>query len=181
MDAPTNVYDRPANLFVAGFIGSPPMNMAQATVQRRNGGLVTALGDVAIPVPDDAQSALGKWEGKTVVVGIRPEDLHGVGSEGGSDGAVKLTATVDRVEALGANLLVYFGVDAPRPDTAGVAAALGARREELTHLGRGGTEFCAAFEPRTGIRVGDQVEVAVDVPRLQFFDPETESSLRDDA
>jgi multiple sugar transport system ATP-binding protein len=93
------------------------------------------------------------------------------------NGGVRLNAAVDRVEALGANLLVYFGVDAPRPDSAGVAAALGARLEEVTHLGRAGTEFCATFEPRTGVRVGDRVEVVVDAERLHFFDPETESAI----
>ena len=178
VDAPTNVYDRPVNLFVAGFIGSPPMNLAQATVERRDRGLAVRIGDVAIPVPESARGPLEKWVGRSVVVGVRPEDLNEPRSNGGSDRAVKLSATVERVEALGANLLVYFGVDAPLPDSAGVAAALGARREELTHLARAGTEFCATFEPRTSIRVGDRVDVAVDVQRLQFFDPETESSLR---
>jgi multiple sugar transport system ATP-binding protein len=178
VDAPTDVYDRPANLFVAGFIGSPPMNLAQAAVERRDGGLAFPIGDLAVPVPASASGALAEWVGRTVVVGIRPEDLNDPRANGRDGGAVTLPATVDRVEALGANLLVYFGVDAARPDSAGVAAALGARREELTHLGRGGTEFCATFEPRTGIRVGDRVEVAVDVERLQFFDPETENAIR---
>ena len=88
-----------------------------------------------------------------------------------------LPAKVDRVEALGASLLVYFGVDAPLAQSAGVAAALGAHIEEVTHLGRAGSEFCATFEPRTGVRVGDNVTVSVDVDRLHFFDPESEDAL----
>jgi multiple sugar transport system ATP-binding protein len=90
---------------------------------------------------------------------------------------VTLQAKADRVEALGANLLVYFGVDAPLAQSAGVAAALGAHIEEVTHLGRSGSEFCATFEPRTGVRVGDNVTVSLDVDRLHFFDPETEDAL----
>ena len=88
-----------------------------------------------------------------------------------------MPATVDRVEALGAQLLVYFSVDAPLATSAGVAAALGAHIEDVTHLGRSGTEFCATFEPRTGVSVGDKVTVTVDVDRMHFFDPETEDAL----
>ncbi len=90
---------------------------------------------------------------------------------------MKIPAKVDRVEALGAHLLVYFEVDAPLAQSAGVAAALGAHIEEVTHLAESGTEFCATFEPRTAVRVGDDVSVTVDVDRLHFFDPETEEAL----
>ncbi len=173
VDTPSNVYDRPANLFVAGFIGSPPMNLAEATVEKANGRLAVSLGETKIPLPE--RSGLGEWDGRKVVVGLRPEDLHGPRS--GSDGNVKIPAKVDRVEALGAQLLVYFNVDAPLAQSAGVAAALGAEIEEVTYVGRSGSEFCATFEPRTGVRIGDDVSVTVDVDRLHFFDPETEDAL----
>jgi multiple sugar transport system ATP-binding protein len=174
VDTPSNVYDKPANLFVAGFIGSPPMNLAEATIERANGGLVVPLGETKIPLPEGGRNA-DEWAGRRVVVGLRPEDLHGPRS--GSDGTVKIPAKVDRVEALGAQLLVYFTVDAPLAQSSGVAAALGAEIEEVTHLARSGSEFCATFEPRTGVRVGDDVSVTVDVERLHFFDPETEEAL----
>jgi multiple sugar transport system ATP-binding protein len=173
VDRPSNVYDRPANLFVAGFIGSPPMNLAEATVEKANGSLVVSLGETTIPLTE--RGRLDEWVGRKVVVGLRPEDLHG--PRAGSDGKVKIPAKVDRVEALGAQLLVYFNVDAPLAQSAGVAAALGAELEEVTHLGRAGSEFCATFEPRTGVRVGDEVSVTVDVDRMHFFDPETEDAL----
>jgi multiple sugar transport system ATP-binding protein len=173
VDTPSNVYDKPANLFVAGFIGSPPMNLAQVTLEKSNGGLVIPLGETKIPLP---KGGLERWAGRTVVVGVRPEDLHGPRG-GDRDGRVTLPATVDRVEALGAQLLVYFSVDAPLAQSAGVAAALGAHIEEVTHLARSGTEFCATFEPRTGVRIGDQVSVTLDVDRLHFFDAETEEAL----
>ena len=107
-----------------------------------------------------------------MVVGVRAEDLHA-----GRDADATIPVIVDRVEALGAHLIVYFNVDAPLAKSAGVAAALGAHLEEVTHLGRAGTEFCAAFAPRSAVRVGDRVAVRVDAERLHFLDPETEVAL----
>ena len=170
------LYDRPVNLFVAGFIGSPPMNLAEVTLEQANGNLVVPLGGTKIPLRE-GMSGLEKWAGRNVIVGLRPEDLHGPRPGAPTDGKVTLPAKVDRVEALGASLLVYFGVDASAAQSAGVAAALGAHIEEVTHLGRSGSEFCATFEPRTGVRVGDNVTVSVDVDRLHFFDPESEDAL----
>ncbi len=170
VDTPTDVYDRPANLFVAGFIGSPPMNLAQTTIERGDGGLVVPLGDTNVPIPPERK--LDDWIGRPIVVGIRPEDLHG-----GRNG-VTIPATVDRVEALGANLLAYFHVEVEAAKTEGVAAATGGEQlEEVPLIGRSGTVFCATFEPRTAVRTGNRVEVAVDVKRLHFFDPETENSI----
>jgi multiple sugar transport system ATP-binding protein len=177
---PDEVYDRPANLFVAGFIGSPPMNLAQTTIESRDGALVAQLGSAVIPVPDDVvrEQELERWRDRTLIVGIRPEDLHGPGEDGRAGATTRLPATIDRVEALGASLLVHFPVDAPAAKTAGVAAATGGDLEEAPLIGHQGAWFCAAFEPRSAARVGDQVEVAVDARRLHFFDPESESSTR---
>jgi multiple sugar transport system ATP-binding protein len=177
VDTPPNVYDNPANLFVAGFIGSPPMNLAQVTVERVNGSLVIPLGGTKIPLPATVARSLEDRVGRTVVVGVRPEDLQGAGGDGERDGRVTLPAEIDRVEALGAQLLAFFSVDAPLAQSAGVAAALGAHIEEVTHLAESGTEFCATFEPRSGVRIGDKVSVVLDAERLHFFDPETEEAL----
>jgi multiple sugar transport system ATP-binding protein len=176
---PTDVYDQPANLFVAGFIGSPQMNLAQATIAADNGGLVAQLGETPIPIPDEVarEQRLETWRDRTVILGVRPEDLHQSGDGEGSN--AKLPATVDRIEALGASLLVHFAVDAPPAKTAGVAAATGEHGlEEVPLIGHEGAWFAAAFEPRSGVRTGNQVDVAVDTRRLHFFDPETEASVR---
>jgi multiple sugar transport system ATP-binding protein len=166
---PTDVYDRPRNLFVAGFIGSPPMNLAHATLD----GSSLRLGSTTIPVPDDVMRDQNLAGRSDVVVGLRPEDLHGHG-----DGPV-LPAKVDRVESVGASLLVHFDVDAEAPKTAGVAAATGGEvLEEVPITGRKGAPFIASFEPRSGVRTGDSVDVHVDTRRLHFFDPETETSTR---
>jgi multiple sugar transport system ATP-binding protein len=162
--SPTEVYDRPANLFVAGFIGSPPMNLVETTVE---GGAVK-IGEATIPVP----SGLPLQAGQRVIVGVRPEDVDGSSRNGGA----RLHAKIERVEALGASLLGYFRVNAEAPK--GTSAVEEENLEEAPLLGEAGTIFCATFEPRAAIRVGNETEVRVDPERLHFFDPETEASLR---
>jgi multiple sugar transport system ATP-binding protein len=178
VDTPTNVYDRPANLFVAGFIGSPPMNLARGTIDAVDGDLVARLGSATVTIPADLRDerGLASWVGREVVVGIRPEDLGGPGGTGrGRD--VMLTATVDRVEELGSDLLCFYTVDAPPATSEAIAEATGGGLEEVALITREGTPFCATFEPRSEIRVGDTVDVAVDARRLHFFDTETEVAI----
>jgi multiple sugar transport system ATP-binding protein len=161
---PTEVYDRPANLFVAGFIGSPPMNIVESTVD----GNVVKIGDVALPLPRDVSLQAGQQ----VIVGVRPEDVDGSGADGGT----RMRGKIERVEALGASLLGYFRVNAEAPK--GTSAAVDETLEEAPLAGETGTLFCATFEPRAAIRIGDEVEVTIDSERLHFFDPQTEESLR---
>jgi multiple sugar transport system ATP-binding protein len=175
VDSPTHIYDRPANLFVAGFIGSPPMNLAQATIHRQDGGFSVGFGEQRVAVPGELaeERKLEQWVGKPVIAGIRPEDLEGSGN-----GGAKLGGEVVRVEELGAELLVYFAVDAPGPKGQPVAAAV--TGEDLEHApvtGATGSIFCATFEPRTNVKIGDRVETSVDARRLHFFDPETDEAL----
>jgi multiple sugar transport system ATP-binding protein len=179
IDTPTNVYDRPTNLFVAGFIGSPPMNLARATIEAADGGLVVRLGSSAIPVPAELarERGLDAWVGRETIVGIRPENLEGPPEDGRPKDGAQLEATIDRVEALGSDLLGFFTVDAPPATSAAIAEATGGGLEEVALITREGTPFCATFEPRAGIRMGDRVEVTVDVRRLHFFDPETERAI----
>jgi multiple sugar transport system ATP-binding protein len=164
---PAEVYDDPANLFVAGFIGSPPMNLAHARVE---GGSVE-LGGARFPAPS-------RLDGQSVIVGIRPEDLYQA-----RNGGPALAAQVDRVESVGASLLVHFPVDARDAKSAALAAATGGPVLEAVPLTGGAdtSQFTATFEPRTMVRAGDTVQVALDPERLHFFDPETEASLRPDA
>ena len=182
---PAEVYDRPANLFVAGFIGSPPINLAHGTIEAGDGRLSVRLGSTSLPVPDEVarEQALAPIAGANVIVGIRPEDLHGPGSNGAAGPSALLSATIDRVESVGASLLVHFPVDARDAKSAALAAATGGPVLEAVPLTGGGegTSFCASFEPRSGARVGDRLEVAVDTRRLLFFDPESEQATRPDA
>jgi multiple sugar transport system ATP-binding protein len=154
------------------------MNLAQATLEAGDGGTVVHLGSATLPVPVEVarEQGLDAWAGKHVVVGIRPEDLHGPGD--GHESAATLRAVVDRVESVGASLLVHFSVDAEPARSAGLVAATGGEHlEDVPLTGRTGASFCASFEPRSGTRAGDTVEIQVDTRRLHFFDPETETSL----
>ena len=179
VDTPTNVYDRPVNLFVAGFIGSPPMNLARATIDQADGNLVVRMGSAVIPVPAGLvqERKLDAWAGREVIVGIRPEDLEGPREDGSGQDGTKLEATIDRVEALGANMLGFFTVDALPATSEAIAEATGGGLQEVALITREGTPFCATFEPRAAIRPGDRVEVTVDVRHLHFFDPETENAV----
>jgi multiple sugar transport system ATP-binding protein len=175
VDSPTQIYDRPANLFVAGFMGSPPMNLAQATIDRQDGGFSVGFGDQRVAVPSELaqERRLEQWVGKPVIAGIRPEDL-----EGSANGGSELGGEVVRIEELGAELLVYFAVDAPGPKGQPVAAAVtGEELEQAPVTGATGSIFCATFEPRTRVKIGDRVETSVDARRLHFFDPETDEAL----
>ncbi len=180
---PEEVYDRPVNLFVAGFIGSPPMNLAHATIEVDGGGTVVRLGSATLAVPAEVarEHQLEAWHGRDVIVGIRPEDLHGPGTNGPGDRGAVLSAVVDRVESVGASLLTHFPVDAPDAKSVAIAAASGGEVLEAVSLtGTAGlASFCASLEPRSAVRVGDRIEVALDTRRLHFFDPETERSTRD--
>jgi multiple sugar transport system ATP-binding protein len=178
VDTPTNVYDGPANLFVAGFIGSPPMNLARGTIDAVDGDLVARLGSATVMIPTEVsrERGLEVWLGREVIVGIRPEDLGGPGGTSrGRD--VMLAATVDRVEELGSDLLCFYTMDAPPATSEAIAEATGGGLEEVALITREGTPFCATYEPRSEIRVGDKVDVTVDAHRLHFFDPETESAI----
>jgi multiple sugar transport system ATP-binding protein len=178
VDTPGNVYDRPKNLFVAGFIGSPPMNLARGTIEATDGALTARLGSSTVTIPEDVtrERGLEQRAGSEVIVGIRPEDLSGVSQEGSREGAV-IEATVDRVEALGSELLCFFTVDAPPATSEAIAEATGGGLEEVALITREGTPFCATFEPRSGVRTGDRVTVAVDTQHMHFFDPETEERI----
>ena len=164
VDAPTRVYDHPTNLFVAGFIGSPPMNLARGTIEARDGDQIVRMGSSAIPIPADVvyERKLDAWAGREVIVGIRPEDLEGPAEDGRGDGAVTIEATIDRVESLGADILGFFTIDAPPAKSESIAEATGGGLDEVALITREGTPFCATFEPRSALRRGDRVDVTID-------------------
>ena len=177
VDTPTSIYDRPANLFVAGFMGSPPMNLAHGSVERGDGGATVRLGEISLPVDDEyvRRRGLDPWLGKPLIVGVRPEDVRGESGGGGADLGER---TVDRVEELGASLLAYFTVPAAAVKAAGVAAATGGEQlDEAPLVEHEGVVFCATFEPRSAVAPGQRFRPAVDVERLHFFDPGTENAI----
>jgi len=171
---PQELYDRPVNLFVGGFIGSPAMNMLEATLERKNGSLVANLGKQSLELSQAAVSARGALEdfvGKLVVVGIRPEHLEDA-SLARDDSQPKMRGKVVLREALGSEIMVHFVVDA-RPalteDVRELAEDVGGGLPDAVHE----STVVARFNARSRVREGEEADVAVDTSELHFFDPES--------
>jgi multiple sugar transport system ATP-binding protein len=174
---PQQLYDSPANLFVAGFIGTPPMNLLEAKVSV-NGGVTVSFGGSDFPVPDAALAAyqgLRGYGGRTVVAGVRSQYLFPAAAR---PELPTLTGRVDLVEALGGESIVYFHIDATtvregqHEDDEDEPAATGegvvASRPNLV----------AQFPAHVMLRLKDEIPVAVDVARMHFFDAESGDPLR---
>jgi multiple sugar transport system ATP-binding protein len=161
--APRELYRRPANLFVAGFIGSPEMNLYEASVSA--GELV--LGSQRLPL-GAAGTVLAPYRGRKVIAGVRPEDL--------ALGGTTLTADIRAVEVLGSELHVFFSIDAPAAGASTLAAAGGEAEAGL--LAGYAHNGVARLDPRAGVRSGQRVTFGVDPARLHFFDPDTGTAIR---
>jgi multiple sugar transport system ATP-binding protein len=179
---PQHIYDHPDNLFVAGFIGSPPMNMALGRIERGDGdGLSISLGSARLALPASATTArpaLASYAGRDVAVGIRSEDMEDARLARNAPADARLQATVTLTEALGSELVVHFEIDARRvvtEDTRLLEKETGAA--DVPHR-ESGTRFVASFAPRSAVRPRDQIEVVVDTERMHFFDPGTGDAIR---
>ncbi|HEY3943553.1 MAG TPA: sn-glycerol-3-phosphate ABC transporter ATP-binding protein UgpC [Acidimicrobiales bacterium] len=176
-DRPQVLYDAPANLFVAAFIGSPAMNLYEARVA--DDGRRVHLGDQALelPAPVVASGALGPFIGKPVVVGLRPEDLVDPGSPGGAPPGRRLIGEVEFIEALGSELLVHLRtgmskVQALETTTVSEGAeAAGLQEGEFGLAAR--METVVRVPPSSLVKVGERAAFGVDTDRLHFFDSAT--------
>jgi multiple sugar transport system ATP-binding protein len=175
VDAPQALYDHPANLFVAGFIGSPPMNLLRARVEQGLHGLELVVGSQRLALGLDAPDAVrDRAGGEPIVVGVRPEAIHHA-----PDGAPErhtLQAPVLLVESLGSDLLVHAELDAPpvlTKDQLEVAREVGG--DPAADLAR--ARFTARLTPDMRVAAGDRVRLRVDVERLHYFDPDTTLAL----
>ncbi len=167
-DHPQMLYDRPDNLFVAAFIGSPAMNLYEAAVTE--GARSFRLGSQDIELPDSVRTAhpgLASFAGKKVVVGLRPEHLPA--AVNGAAGPV-LAGDVDLIEALGSELVVHFTVDARRVRAEGTASA---DEEAVTESGEG----VARVDPGSPVKVGERARFAIKTDGMQFFDPDSGSAI----
>ncbi|MFE9099371.1 ABC transporter ATP-binding protein [Actinomadura geliboluensis] len=177
---PQELYDRPANLFVAGFIGSPAMNLVQGTLSGDAANPRLEIGGQTLALSAEVlteRPALASRLGSDVVVGIRPEDMEDselVEAPAGSG----LTSTADLVEAMGSDVLVHFAIEASQvvtEDTRELARDAGT--DVLGHLESPRTDLVARFSPRTRVKVGDPVTIRVDTGRLHFFDIESGAAI----
>src|SRR5713101_1493643 len=179
---PQTLYDRPVNLFVGGFIGSPAMNMIEATLDRRNGGYAAAVGEQSIEIGDalSTRPALKAFEGRDVVLGIRPEDLEDAAL--GAQGAQTIRGTTQLTEALGSEIMVHFGINARHAMTDDVRELkedVGEDRDVGALDSEGTATLVGRFGARSRVKPGEPVEVAVDTRSLHFFDPDTGLGIYD--
>jgi multiple sugar transport system ATP-binding protein len=168
VDHPQVLYDRPDNVFVAAFIGSPAMNLYEATMS--DDARSVKVGSQMLPLPDDvhaARSGLARYGGKKVILGVRPEHLPA--AHNGSTGPA-LVGNVDLVEALGSELVVHFTIDAPRVQPEG------ATTDDEDATARAG-EGVARVDPATRVRVGERIKFAVNTEGMQFFDIDTDRAI----
>src|SRR4051794_37542560 len=185
VDAPETLFARPANLFVAGFIGSPAMNLLNAKVSRTNDHLFVEFADERLRVDDEALSerpALGKYDGRPVVLGIRPDATEDATLVHDAPEDRRIAATAELRETVGSEAFVHFTLNIPpvvTEDTKQLAEDAGV--EMLQKLDEEAAErqtpFVARMHARSRAREGERVHLFVDTRELHFFDPETGEAI----
>jgi multiple sugar transport system ATP-binding protein len=178
---PQVLYERPVNLFVGGFIGSPAMNLVEATVEASNGRLSVQVGEHDLALGDELiayRPALREYVGKRVVVGIRPENLEDAALEPDHPDDQRMRGVIVLREPLGSEIVAHFTVDAPpalTEDVRELARDVGQESAVQTAVAEGENEavMVGRFGPRSRIKNGDVVDVAVETGAMHFFDLET--------
>jgi multiple sugar transport system ATP-binding protein len=169
VDDPQVLYDRPRNLFVGGFIGSPAMNMLNATIERSNGSYAAKAGKLSIGLSDET-------------FGVRPEDLEDASLAPDTPEDHRLVGTVELREALGAEIMAHLSVEAEAAETdetRELARDTGGIDDAGVSAPEGKTVIVGRFGARSRAKEGEQVQVAVDSRALHFFDPETGDGIYD--
>jgi multiple sugar transport system ATP-binding protein len=181
--SPQELYDNPDNLFVAGFIGSPAMNMAEATLEQGDGELHLQLGErTRLRVPDEAVERyprVSDYAGKRVAVGMRPEHFFLPDSSVPEDRRFP-EHKVSLVELLGSEVLAHFATGAPPIITEDMREAIDDEEAfaELEREAATGQQFVAKLEPENAPKTGQTIDLAFETERLHFFDLEDGQALR---
>jgi multiple sugar transport system ATP-binding protein len=187
---PQQLYDTPKNLFVASFIGSPAMNIVEATVERRDGGgLAVRIGDQELPIPHEVASrrpALAGYVGRKLAAGIRPEHIEDAAIA--RNGSARLRGTVLLTEALGSEVLAHVEMRVKPVVSEEVVEGAVYEAEEaeivtdlMSEDESGRTTFVGRLDPASRAKPTDEIELAVDTAKLQFFDLETGFAIRESA
>jgi ABC-type sugar transport system ATPase subunit len=150
---PLEVYRNPADTFVARFLGNPPMNLLPGRIEQRDGRIVAQLAGGNLALPMRTASALGRYVGGDVIVGVRPEDLYEFAPPGDPAQFARLPAHVDAVEPLGAETLLMASLE-------------GSDAELIARIGRD-----------TALRRGDRLDLALDTATIHLFDPATTKAI----
>jgi multiple sugar transport system ATP-binding protein len=151
LDTPQMLYDHPANMFVAGFIGSPAMNFFKARLRKDGNKLIVDSDQFAVTLPEGRVEKAQSYVGKPVVLGIRPEDIYNPKFTPPGIHAENVDAKVDVTELMGNEIFMY--------------------------LASGSNIFVARVDPRTDFKIGDKVQVAFNMDKCHLFDPETEQAI----
>jgi multiple sugar transport system ATP-binding protein len=184
VDRPQALYSRPANLFVAGFIGSPSMNMVEAQLVERDGRWAVSFGPHELAVPEAVvaeRPALQRYGGRTVALGVRPEDLEDAAVANGVPADRRLKVKVEIKEDMGSEVYLHFAVDAPQPHVEALREVVGEEAleaaEEQTH--HHGSPWIARVDRFSTACEREPVELAVATRHLHFFDLESGEALYD--
>jgi multiple sugar transport system ATP-binding protein len=180
VDEPQTLYEHPENLFVAGFIGSPAMNLLEASLRVEGDDVRVEAGRLTLPIPPEVltlRPGLRGYEGRMLVLGVRPEDMEDASLVSDAPADRRISVLVDLVEALGSDVVVHFVVDAPAAltdDVKELAVDVGVDLSKVEeHAARGHTNVIARLNPRTHARKGEPIDLVVDTHRLHFFDADT--------
>jgi len=184
-DTPQTLYDHPRNEFVAGFIGSPSINLVAGRLEQQDGKLQVAFGEHRLTVDEQVarnRSGLSEYVGRDVILGIRPEDFEDATLESDAPADRRLKVVCDLTEPLGSEVLVHFSTGAERIVSSAAAAEVGGDAD--ISFGTDGdedagasTRLVARVSPKSRIAEGSEIELVVDTTRLYFFDPETRAAI----
>jgi multiple sugar transport system ATP-binding protein len=181
------LYDRPLNVFVAAFIGSPSMNLLEAKLEKSGEHYLVRMGSQTLALDDEAlasHGALKAYEGREIIVGIRPEDMEDPTLATNTSPDRHMKGKVELTEALGSEIMVHFSIDATHAitdDVSDLQKDAGTDRAPGAGIASGGegAVIVGRFNPRSRVKVGDAIDVAVDTRSLHFFDPETSLGIYD--
>ncbi|NUW36233.1 sn-glycerol-3-phosphate ABC transporter ATP-binding protein UgpC [Nonomuraea sp. SMC257] len=177
VDTPQNLFDKPVNLFVAGFMGSPSMNFVTAELVRGDGGAAVSFADIKLPIPDSTftdKPGLDKFVGKKIILGIRPSDFEDASAAGNhANGWATLPVKAEVTEELGSEINVLFLIDAPPVEHKDTVAAADQGEDEEAALPLVGDKslWTARVNARSHVRPGQNIDLVLDTHNLHFFDP----------
>ncbi len=171
IDTPREIYLYPKNIFVAGFIGSPAMNFVYADIKTSTKGMTLIFGNDKI-LAKDAPEALKEYEGKEIVLGIRPEAFEDSVYANKKEFTEEINIDVSLLEQLGSDTYIHFFKDIKPVQTEAIEEILADEGEDISVLGTQ-TKFIARINPNATIEEGQTINLAIDPTKLHYFDPET--------
>jgi multiple sugar transport system ATP-binding protein len=187
VDPPEVLFSRPANVFVAGFIGSPAMNFVHAQVDHADGGVFVEFAGVRLRVDEEAverRPGLARYAGRPVVLGVRPDATEDAAIATGAPADRRFAAVAELRETVGSEAFVHFTLDAPRVITEDIRELASDTGDEMLHkleaeASERRTPFIARMHARSAAREGARVELVVDTRELHFFDPDSGQAIYD--